>query len=154
MKVKDCHLSQALTSWENSIKFNPFVYSIMQSIIENETIRLLINRNPTLNYYSMLLMKIRRVKPDDNDYTLSINLSVLPGLNADFDGDIINIIALPEKPLVKMYRKFDPVHRMIIDRDNGNINELFVITKSQLIDLYNFCTLNPSDCDTEEIFDE
>lgn len=154
MKVKDCHLSQALTIWENSIKFNPFVYSIMQSIIENETIRLLINRNPTLNYYSMLLMKIRRVKPDDNDYTLSINLSVLPGLNADFDGDIINIIALPEKPLVKMYRKFDPVHRMIIDRDNGNINELFVITKSQLIDLYNFCTLNPSDCDTEEIFDE
>ena len=43
----------------------------------------LINRNPTLNYYSMLLMRIRNVKPDDSDYTLSVGLSILPGLNAD-----------------------------------------------------------------------
>lgn len=32
-------------------------------------------------------MKIREVKPDDRDYALSVPLSILPGLNADFDGD-------------------------------------------------------------------
>ena len=37
----------------------------------------------------MLLMKIRRVKPDGNDFILSVPLSILPGLNADFDGDKI-----------------------------------------------------------------
>ena len=31
----------------------------------------------------MLLMKIRKVKPDDSDYCLSVPLSILPGLNAD-----------------------------------------------------------------------
>lgn len=35
------------------------------------------------NFYSMLLMKIRNVKRDDDDYTLSVGLSILPGLNAD-----------------------------------------------------------------------
>ena len=28
-------------------------------------------------------MKIRYVKPDDDDYCLSVPLSILPGLNAD-----------------------------------------------------------------------
>ena len=31
----------------------------------------------------MLLMDIREVKPDDQDFSLSIPLSILPGLNAD-----------------------------------------------------------------------
>ena len=31
----------------------------------------------------MLLMKIRKVKPDGEDYILSVPLSILPGLNAD-----------------------------------------------------------------------
>lgn len=35
----------------------------------------------------MLLMKIRKIKPDGDDYALSVPLSILPGLNADFDGD-------------------------------------------------------------------
>lgn len=36
----------------------------------------------------MLLMNIRQVKPDGGDYSLSVPLSILPGLNADFDGDL------------------------------------------------------------------
>ena len=39
------------------------------------------------NYYSIILMDIRRVKPDKDCYTLAVPLSILPGLNADFDGD-------------------------------------------------------------------
>lgn len=31
----------------------------------------------------MLLMKIRKIKPDDTDFTLAVPLSILPGLNAD-----------------------------------------------------------------------
>lgn len=34
-------------------------------------------------------MHIKRVKPDENDYSLSVPLSILPGLNADFDGENI-----------------------------------------------------------------
>ena len=55
----------------------------------------------------MLLMKIRKVKPDGNDYILSVPLSILPGLNADFDGDILNIIGMVDESISYMFRKFD-----------------------------------------------
>ena len=41
---------------------------------------------------------------------------------------------------------------MVISRDSGMLNDYFSITKGQLIDLYNFCNLNGSECDTEELW--
>ena len=52
-----------------------------------------------------------------------------------------------DKSLKYMFRKFDPITRMIIDRDSGNINNYFTITKGQLIDLYAFATLGKTDND-------
>lgn len=47
--------------------------------------------------------------------------------------------------IVHMFRKFDPVERMIISRDTGKLNSYFMITKGQLIDLYYFATLDIED---------
>ena len=68
-------------------------------------------------------------------FDLEINLS------ESFDGDILNMIALINKEFVRMFRKFDPVKRMIISRDSGLLNDYFAITKGQLIDLYHYATL-------------
>lgn len=76
MRLDDIPLSKAYDIWKRAFTFNEKVYKIMMYIVEHDEIRLLINRNPTLNYYSMLLMKIRRVKPDGNDYCLSVPLSI------------------------------------------------------------------------------
>ena len=81
------------------------------------------------------------MKKDDTDFTLSVPLAILPGLNADFDGDVLNMLAMMNKEFVRMFRKFDPVKRMIISRDTGLINNYFMIEKSQLIDLYHYATL-------------
>ena len=86
-------------------------------------------------------MKIRNVKKADTDFTLSVPLSILPALNADFDGDVLNMLAIMHKEFIRMFRKFDPVKRMIISRDTGLLNEYFAIEKGQLIDLYYFATL-------------
>ena len=142
MKMDNISLSKAYYIWQKSYKFDNRIYEIMLFIVKKEKVRILMNRNPTLNYYSMLLMKVRTVKKDITDYTLSVPLSVLPGLNADFDGDILNLIGLMMDELVHAFRKFDPVSRMIISRDTGFLNEYFAITKGQLIDLYNFCTMD------------
>ena len=95
-------------------------------------------------------MKIRKIKHDANDYCLSVPLSILPGLNADFDGDILNIIGLMDRSLVYMFRKFEPITRMIINRDSGLLNNYFTITKGQLIDLYYFCTIGATENDQPE----
>ena len=68
--------------------------------------------------------------------------SSLPGLNADFDGDILNIIGIVSEEMKYAFRKFDPVSRMIISRDNGLLNEYFSLSKGHLIDLYYFLTVD------------
>ena len=141
MKLGDMNLNQAYTLWNEAFTFNPKVYEIMKYIIEKEGTSIIINRNPTINYYSILLMKIRHVKPADTDYTLSVPLSILPGLNADFDGDILNIIGLMNDSMKRLFRKFDPVKRMFISRDSGKMNDLFTINKGLLVDAYRFCTI-------------
>lgn len=72
-----------------------------------------------------------------------------------FDGDILNIIGLMDKSLVYMFRKYDPVMRMIISRDSDLLNDYFSINKGQLIDLYTFATYDgEDDCNTEELYPE
>ena len=78
----------------------------------------------------------------------------LPGLNADFDGDILNIIGIMDKSIDYMFRKFDPIRRMIVDRDSGFLNGYFTINKGQLIDLYHFCTIGATENDQPETFPE
>ena len=73
MKINDITLSKAYAMWRKASKFDQKVYDIMQFIVQYGDVKLLINRNPTLNFYSMLLMDIREVKPDDRDYSLSVN---------------------------------------------------------------------------------
>lgn len=43
-------------------------------------------KNPTINYGSIVLMRVTGVK-GDNDYTMSVPLAVLGILAGDFDGD-------------------------------------------------------------------
>lgn len=148
MVTEDCTLNKAFTQWNAArIRFSSKVYEIMQYILQKEQPMILLNRNPTLNYYSMLLLKIRSVKRDFNDYTLSVPLAILPGLNADFDGDVLNIIGLMNAELKYIFRKFNPVERMIMSRDSGLLNDYFSITKGQLIDLLYFAIC---DKDAEE----
>lgn len=141
-KMDNGSLAKAYTEWYNSgHKFSKRVYEVMMFILKQEQSRIIMNRNPTLNYYSMLLMRIRQIKQDMEDYTLTVPIAVLPGLNADFDGDILNIIAMVSKEMVYAFRKYDPISRMMISRDNGLLNDYFALSKGHLIDLYNFATL-------------
>lgn len=76
MKVEGCVLSKAYTMWKNATTFDKTVYSYMKCLLKEERPRILINRNPTLNFYSILLMKIKDITPDDSNFCLQIPLSI------------------------------------------------------------------------------
>ena len=76
MTINDIQLSKAYDMWKRAYKFDNHVYEVMSYIVQKDKPRILINRNPTLNFYSILLMKIRNVKKDDTDFTLSVPLSI------------------------------------------------------------------------------
>lgn len=64
------------------------VANIINSIIKShkEGLPIIINRNPTINYGSLLQMFCIGMNDDlESDYTMSISLQVLPYLAADFD---------------------------------------------------------------------
>ena len=145
MKIDDIPLSKAFYRWRDAYKFDEYVYDIMMHIVNTEHPRILLNRNPTLNYYSMLLLRIRKIQRDDHSATLAVPLSILPGLNADFDGDVLNMIAIFEDEFIRMFRNFDPVEKYVISRTTGMLDDKFAITKGQLIDLYHFATFEESE---------
>ena len=65
---------------------------------------------------------------------------------------ILNLIGMVDKSISYMFRKFDPISRMIISRDSGLINDYFSITKGQLIDLNFFATMGEMENDREETY--
>ena len=68
--------------------------------------------------------------------------------------DILNMIAIVDPAIKYMFRKFNPITRMIIARDTGLLNSYFSVTKSQKIDLYYFATCGALENDTPETFPE
>ena len=63
-------------------------------------------------------MKIRRVKPDSSDLSLAIPSAILPGLNADFDGDVLNTLSLPKEEVAEWFDGFSPENMLINRVDN------------------------------------
>lgn len=138
MDIQSVPLSKAYSRWSMAfVKFDNFIYDIMNMIIKDDPY-ILLNRNPTLHFYSMNLCHIRKIKTDMYDTTLSVNLSILPGLNADFDGDQLNITYLFDKNIKKMFLNFDPLNSMIVDKSTGKLNPYFAVQKQQLLAINGF----------------
>ena len=140
-KMGNITYNQAYDDWfRATINFDPKIYEIMMYIVKKRKPKILINRNPTINYGSLLAMKVIEVKREyEDDYTMSLPIQILKVLNADFDGDILNIISLKTKRLAKEYnRSFNPRTNMFISRNDGLFNDDFNLLKDQLIGLYQF----------------
>lgn len=67
--------------------------------------------------------------------------AILKNIENMFDGDILNIIGMMTKELTYCFRKYDPVTRMIMSRDTGELNPYFELVKEQLINVYHYSTI-------------
>lgn len=139
--IHNITVNEAFDQWyAATINFNKKIYEIMQHMVKKRKPRVLINRNPTINYGSILCMTVVEVKMDyTDDYTLSLPIAILKVLNADFDGDILNIVSLKTKEMVKDFDKtFNPRKSMFISRNDGLFNNDFNLLKDEAIGLYEF----------------
>jgi DNA-directed RNA polymerase beta' subunit len=109
------------------------IYNIIQNIIhEHEVgIPVLINRNPTINFGS--IMQMYCIGINDND-TMSIPLQVLPFLAADFDGDTLNIMFLINKEMIAACEKtFNPRNTMYISTNDGRFDNRLNHAKDTIV---------------------
>lgn len=79
-KDKGWTITKATNYLASRFTYDEYIYRIMCAIIKEEHPRIIINRNPTITFGSILLMKIRKVKKDSSDTCLAIPSAILPGL--------------------------------------------------------------------------
>ena len=135
-------INNAIIRWNKAIeKFDKKMYLMMKYLIENTEngLWVFINRNPSLNYGSILTMKVIEVKEDYDDLTMSVPLNVLGLLAGDFDGDVLNIISLKTQEFVNHYNNILNPKGMMIDRNDGRFNRKMNLIKDQMIGLFSFC---------------
>ena len=130
--------SQAYDEWyQGCISFSNKIYEIMKTIIAKGAYYG-INRPPTIDYGSVLLQRVVDVTHEIDDLTMSISFMILPGLNADFDGDNLTIMKLSGKDQIKEWVRFNPKKYMMISHDHGLLNENMLPIKDLAIGISEF----------------
>lgn len=155
LKVRDgCNAAEAYNRWQKSLTFDQHIYDIMMLIIQTEHPMALLNRNPTINLYSLLRLRIVYVKKPEEKETLMLNPNILSGLHADYDGDILNLLALITKEIQYLFRKFDPKKRYILSRTGEGLDPKFGLTSTDIVNLYHFATMEYTKADADQVQDD
>jgi DNA-directed RNA polymerase beta' subunit len=147
VKIEQTTENVAFDKWcKARVKYSKKIHEVMRYIIKKHKPKVRLNRNPSINYGSLLVMKVKDVKCENidgldgmDDFTMSLPLQILPVTNADFDGDELNIISLKTTELADTYYKAsNPVDNMYISSNDGLFNSDFNLYKDQIIGLYQF----------------
>jgi DNA-directed RNA polymerase beta' subunit len=132
--TENISLKAAEKIWYNAtMKYNERVYLIMKKMISDNEVGVLLNRNPTISYGSILYLRVANIKKDLNDLTMSIHNNILTCLAGDYDGDVLNVIAIKDKTTRETFKKvFSPIH-LIIDPNNGRFNNNLNLERDQVL---------------------
>ena len=121
--------------YKASIEFNEKIWSLMNYICKNEEIYILFNRNPSINYGSVLCLRVVEVKKNINDVTATASNLICPLLNSDYDGDVLNIVSLKDKELVETFKAVFSPENLLISSNDGMFNEQLNLDRDFLMAL-------------------
>lgn len=118
------YMEAYLMWYEGSLKYNDTMAEIINTIIKNNPtgrgVPMFINRNPTIRYGSFMQMYCVGI---NKHYAMSVPLQILVPLNADFDGDVLNITwIISEELLMYAENVYNPRNAMMINRNNGQVD--------------------------------
>lgn len=135
-KMMGVTAATANAEWKKAkTRYNPIFASIMDHIISNNRIfiNLLLNRNPSINYGSFMSVTIRSVKHSFEDKAVTLSTSIISLLNADFDGDQINLFRIYGLDLGKRFAKaLNPRLNMYISRMTGKMEPKMLPIKDEV----------------------
>jgi len=132
--TENISLKEAEKEWyKASLKYDDKVWKIMKKMVNDNEVGVLLNRNPTINYGSILYLKVADVKKDFSDVTMSLHNSVLTVLAGDYDGDVLNLISIKDKTTRELFKNvFSPLHLMI-DPNNARFNNNLNLERDQVL---------------------
>ena len=113
-----------------SIKKDKIILDIINNIIHNalpdhKGLPVVINRNPTISYGSILAMYCVGCSDEGEkfEYIMKVPLQILPLLAADFDGDVLNCLYVINRAFWERANEiFNPRNVFYISRNDGLFN--------------------------------
>lgn len=152
VKTRNISFDQAYNIWYMAVLVpSPEIKRIINSLIhaKPEGLPLLLGRNPTINYGSM--MHIYCVEMTDN-FVFSISLRILVPMGADFDGDQENGFMIINEAFNQRAKEiFNPREAMQIDRNDGLFNAAVCIQKDTLVNCNTVMNLGRSHYSSEQL---
>lgn len=115
--------SDAYKIWNRArdVEWDDNIANLIISIIESEYSGFWLNRNPSICSESIRQMRLVGI---NRDYSCSVPLQVLSGLNADFDGDTLNVLWINNKATLEAAKNvFNPRYSGQISRNDGMFND-------------------------------
>lgn len=154
-KTFNCSYMDAYQRWyEGLLEIDPLIVQMIETLISNNAtgrgIPVLINRNPTIRYGS--IMQMYCVKINTDSYAMGIPLQILTPLNADFDGDVLNCLWIINQDFLKNAEcVFNPRNAMFIDRNDGYMQADMCHSRDTMLNLNNITAMAQDSYLPEEI---
>ena len=145
--------NEAYNVWYRAqIKIDPRIKEIINSIIHSSCngrgLPILVNRNPTLGYGSILCCFCVGMT---DSFVMKLPLRVLAMMNADFDGDALNILHIINNAFfVRAYEIYNPRNAMQISRNDGLFNNYVCIQRDTLLNVNQFSNLGRDHVDLDQ----
>ncbi len=131
---------------------NPIIRQIIEGLITangRRGIPVLINRNPTIALGGILQCYCVGIS---TGFTMQLNLQVLQGLAADFDGDTLNIMLIINHDfLVAAEYVFNPRNAMYISKNDGMFDNAYNHKRDTIINMNTFVQLSRSNYTPEQL---
>ena len=124
-----------------TLRIDQRVLDIINNLIKMDKIHVLINRNPTIFYQSIVWKRV--VKCNTDSIVMGLDQFVLTGLTADFDGDVLNVKLLLNKNFDKICEAvYSPRNAFFIERNYGLANPDTIPFKDTLINMNAFVNIS------------
>lgn len=96
----------------------------------------------SINYGSFDFVRIVGVKKDIADKTLTIPTSIITPMNADFDGDLLNVFRVIGADFQKRFEKnMNPRYNLFVSRADGKANKEVCVSKDISVAFWAFNNL-------------
>lgn len=93
----------------------------------------------SINYGSFISVRVGRVKPGLNDKTLGVSPQVIIPMNADFDGDVLNVYRIVGADMAKdISKNLRPSTNLFVSRMTGKANTETLPNKEEITSFWAF----------------
>lgn len=143
-KMNNCTIQEASYVWKKATNhFDPIIFKIMEYMVSspkyNKFMWVILNRNPSINYGSFISVRVGRVKPGLNDKTLGVSPQVIIPMNADFDGDVLNVYRIVGADMAKdISKNLRPSTNLFVSRMTGKANTETLPNKEEITSFWAF----------------